>query len=304
MRAVKLATQIPVFLRLLEHEQGASPHTLAAYRTDLSQFAAFLGQDADVFFSRERITQYLRHLADAELAASSRARKVVAVRRFARHLMHLGIRQDDPFADVQSIRLHRPLPKYFSPVDVERVLTAPDASTAAGMRDRAMLEMLYSAGLRVSELVMLRAAQIRFDDGFVLVFGKGRKERAVPVGEPAMAALRTYLTQGRPAMVAAGSQDYVFINSRGRRISRQGVWKILKAYGLHSGLDRSLSPHKLRHSFATHLVENGADLRSVQMMLGHADIATTEIYTAVTRERLRQAYSDYHPLASGELDAG
>lgn len=300
---MKLATQIPVFLRLMEHEEGCSVHTLSAYRSDLRQFAAFLGEGADVFFGRDRVTAYMAHLAQSQLAPASRARKVVAVRRFARHLIHLGIRSDDPFEDVRNVRLHRPMPKYLSPVDIERILAAPDGGSAAGLRDRAMLEMLYGAGLRVTELVTLRVAQIRFEDAFVLVFGKGRKERAVPIGEPALRALRGYLERGRPQM-AGGVHDFVFVNSRGGRISRQGVWKILKQYGLHSGLATDLSPHTLRHSFATHMVENGADLRSVQMMLGHADITTTEIYTAVTRERLRQAYGDYHPLATGDVDAG
>ena len=222
---------------------------------------------------------------------------MVAIRRFSLHLIRLGLREDNPFEDVGSIQPSRQLHKYLSESDIDQMLEAPSKNTALGIRDRAMMELMYSSGLRVSEIVSLRMGQLRKEAGFILIFGKGRKERAVPVGVAALECMSEYLEEGRPELVRQSQIDFVFLNHRGGGLTRQGVWKLIKKYCLQNGFDASISPHTLRHSFATHLVEHGADLRSVQAMLGHACLSTTEIYTAVTQERLRAIYAESHPLA-------
>jgi integrase/recombinase XerD len=225
------------------------------------------------------------------------ARWLVAIRGFFSHLLaEEGIRAD-PSAHLDAPRVWRTLPKVLSFAEVEALLAAPDRGEPLGVRDAAMFEVLYATGLRVSELTGLRLGDLHLDAGYLRCLGKGSKERVVPLGAEADAALQRYLAEGRPALLRARRSDILFVNHRGEPLTRQGMWKILKAYGTNAGIRARLSPHTVRHSFATHLLEHGADLRSLQMLLGHADISTTQIYTHVNRERLKRLYKDFHPRA-------
>jgi integrase/recombinase XerD len=221
----------------------------------------------------------------------------VAVRGFFAYLLAEGVLAEDPSAHLDSPRVWRSLPKVLSFAEVEALLAAPDRSDPRGSRNAAMLEVLYATGLRVSELVQLRLGDLHLDAGYLRCWGKGSKERVVPLGSEADAALQSYLAEGRPALLQGKRTDYLFVNPRGGAMTRQGFWKVIKNYGKQAGIKTALSPHVVRHSFATHLLENGADLRAVQIMLGHADISTTQIYTHVNRERLRRIYDDFHPRA-------
>jgi integrase/recombinase XerD len=230
-------------------------------------------------------------------SARSVARWLVAARRFFTYLVDEGVRTENPTAHLELPKAWRALPKVMSFDEVEALLAAPDRAEPRGLRDAAMLELLYATGLRVSELVGLKLGDIQLDAGYLRCMGKGSKERVVPMGAQADASLRAYLSNGRPEILGKRRGDALFVNVRGGPLSRQGFWKILKAYARTAGIRTPVSPHTVRHSFATHLLENGADLRSVQIMLGHADISTTQIYTHVNRERLRRLYRDFHPRA-------
>ncbi|MFQ5348917.1 MAG: site-specific tyrosine recombinase XerD [Thermoanaerobaculia bacterium] len=283
------------YLEALILERGLSPRTVDAYRNDLERYgrrALAAGRDP-VAATPAQLAGHLAVLRRQGLAARSVARHLVALRGFYRHLVELGERADDPTAGLTPPRQMRKLPRVLRESEVEALLAAPDTSTPLGQRDKAMLEMLYATGLRVSELIGLELAQLRLDVGFLLAWGKGGKERAVPVGEQAERWLRGYLAETRPRLVR-GRHELVFVNHRGAPLSRQGCWKIIAGYGRRVGVAR-LSPHILRHSFATHLLEHGADLRAVQMMLGHASISTTQIYTHIHAQRLRQLYDSHHP---------
>ncbi|MEO8277267.1 MAG: site-specific tyrosine recombinase XerD [Thermoanaerobaculia bacterium] len=299
------ATDVPwrrrldLWLDALAFERGLSPHTVSAYRSDLLQFGVWLerakGKDL-VHADAASIATYVRWLHGEERSPRSVRRALASMRGFYRDLIEAGDRTDDPVATLEPPRLFRRLPKVLSEAEVELLLAAPDVATAAGLRDKAMLELIYATGLRVSELVGLRLPQIDLKGGYLLAFGKGSKERVVPVGEEAERWIGRYLTELRPRL-ASGRHDAVFVNLRGAPMTRQGFWKILRAWGRRAGIERPISPHVLRHSFATHLLEHGADLRAVQEMLGHADIATTEIYTHIHQERLRGTYDRFHPRA-------
>ena len=283
------------YLEALILERGLSPRTVDAYRDDLERYGReqiAAGRDPALATPRE-VAGHLATLRREGLAPRSVARHLVALRGFYRHLVELGERVDDPTGGLTPPKQMRKLPRVLKESEVEALLAAPDTSTPLGRRDKAMLELLYATGLRVSELVGLELAQLRLDVGFLLAWGKGGKERAVPVGEQAEASLRAYLRETRPEL-ARGRHERVFVNHRGAPLSRQGCWKIIAAYGRQVGVAR-LSPHVLRHSFATHLLEHGADLRAVQMMLGHASISTTQIYTHIHARRLRQLYDSHHP---------
>lgn len=285
------------FLEALEIERGLSINTVAAYRRDLDRLDRDLAAtgDAALEAGTRRLALHLRALRRSGLATRSVARALSAMRGFYSFLVETGDRRDDPTEHLEAPKIARTLPKVLSETQVEQLLGGPDVTTRLGQRDRAMIEVLYATGLRVSELVGLRLAQLRLDGGFLIAFGKGGKERIVPLGERAEEWLRDYLAQVRPALLR-GRDDRVFLNARGRGMTRQGFWKILRAYGLSAGV-RELSPHVLRHSFATHLLEHGADLRSVQMMLGHSDVSTTQIYTHIHQQRLRRLYDEFHPRA-------
>ncbi|MCG8457920.1 MAG: site-specific tyrosine recombinase XerD [Holophagales bacterium] len=283
------------YLDALMTERGLAANTLESYGRDLRR----LGRDLDehgvdpMVATAPELQQHLHRLRAGGLASRSVARALAAVRGFYAFLVESGQRRDDPSVHLSSPKQWKQLPKVLSEAQVEALLEAPDLSTELGLRDKAMIELLYATGLRVSELVGLHLGQLRLDQGFLLAFGKGGKERVVPVGERAEQWLDVYLDDSRPALVR-GRHGVVFVNHRGLGLTRQGFWKILKGHGQAVGI-RALSPHMLRHSFASHLLEHGADLRAVQMMLGHADISTTQIYTHIHQERLRTLYDRYHP---------
>ena len=278
-------------------ERGLSQHTVDAYRRDLVRLAGNL-EDAGgdlLTASVDQLGQHLRRLRRDGLSPRSVSRALVSMRRFYAFLVNEGDRDDNPAVNLYPPRLPRRLPKVLREEQVEALLRAPDTSRAPGVRDRAMIELLYATGLRVSEMVGLERSQLQLEAGFLIAFGKGAKERVVPVGESAETWLQRYLKEVRP-MMAKGRHDVVFVSYRGSGLTRQGFWKLLRNYGRGAGIP-DLSPHVLRHSFATHLLEHGADLRAVQVMLGHANITTTQIYTHIHEHRLRTLYDQYHPRA-------
>ncbi|MEJ2084433.1 MAG: site-specific tyrosine recombinase XerD [Acidobacteriota bacterium] len=283
------------FLDALLLERGLSPRTVAAYGSDLRRLSSDLEKSGigPLQSAQQDVTDHLRRLRKRDLAPRSIARALVSVRSFFDHLVESGDRKDNPCANLSAPRLWRKLPSVLNEAQVEAILEAPNTDTPLGLRDRAMLESLYATGMRVSELVELELAQLRLELGFVVVRGKGDKERVVPFGDNAEVWLDRYLRQARPRL-HKGRHERVFVNCRGGPLSRQGFWKRLRDYGQACGIEK-VSPHVIRHSFATHLLENGADLRSVQMMLGHADVSTTQIYTHIHATRLRGLYDRYHP---------
>ena len=291
---------IEEFLHYLTVERGLAKNSVLAYGHDLTKFLRFMNLKARSArqIRQGEVDEFARRLSQDGLSARSIARALNTVRMFYRFLVAEKVVTDDPTALVRSPRTLKSLPRYLTLEEVDRLLGSPDTGTPLGLRDAAMVELLYATGLRVSELVSLRLRDINLGAGYLRCVGKGSKERLVPMGRQASQKLRAYLDGGRPQIVSgSGGHPALFLNSRGRGLSRQGFWKILKRYGRTVGLRGKLSPHVLRHSFATHLLERGADLRSVQMMLGHADISTTQIYTHINRERLRKIYRDFHPRA-------
>jgi len=289
---------LPEYLATLVVERGLALNTSEAYRRDLARFGRWLAARGLHVGTCERadLRRYLSELRGSGLAARSAARALASLRGLFRFLLETGRVDQDPTLEIEGPRLLRPLPRYLQAAEVEGLMAAPDADTPLGVRDRAMLETLYATGLRVSELVSLPLDGVRLDPGFVRVWGKGSKERIVPLGSDARAWIARYVGSVRPRHDRRGAAE-VFLTSRGGPMTRQGFWKLIKRYGLLAGIRSRLSPHVVRHSFATHLLEHGADLRAVQAMLGHADISTTEIYTHVTRERLRRLYDEKHPRA-------
>ena len=284
-------------LRALRLEDGLSERTVDSYSRDLMQFAAFLGERGHVLpdATAEDVRTYL---AGGEWRPSTRARKAAAIRSFYRRRVILGLAVADPTRALASPRLESTLPRVLSVEEIERLLARPKA-TPGGLRDRALLETLYGAGLRASEALGLRLQDVDLEVGFVRTIGKGDKERIVPLGRMAMEAIRAYNERGRPFLGGAGTlkAPELFLNNRGRRLSRQGLHAIIKRYAREAGLADDVSAHTLRHSFATHLLEGGADLRAVQEMLGHADLSTTQIYTHVTTAHLQKIYREAHPRA-------
>lgn len=290
-------TEIERFLDAVWMENGLSGHTLAAYRNDLCGLSAWLGRQgvalADA--SREHLLAYLASRAAAGTKARSAARLVSSLRRFYRYLVRENRIQEDPSARIDAPRLGRPLPKSLSEAQVDALLQAPDISQPLGLRDRAMLEVLYACGLRVSELVGLRIEQLNPRQGVLRVFGKGSKERLVPLGEEAQGWLTRFLAEARPVLLNGVTSDAVFPGRGGEALTRQAFWYRIKAHARAADIHTPLSPHTLRHAFATHLVNHGADLRVVQLLLGHSDLSTTQIYTHVARERLRELHAQHHP---------
>ncbi len=306
---------IEEFLNYLVAERGLARNSVDAYARDLDQFSGFLTEKArqitDV--TSATLRDYLSRLAEAGLAPRSVARKLSAIRMFLRYLNDVGKLSSDPGENISNPKLGRKLPEVLSFDEVKRVLDAVQAATkevdskrseaeikrALALRNHAMLEVLYGAGLRISELIGLRIGDVYLDEGFVRVIGKGDKERVVPVGEPAIRAVRSYVDAGRVNLLKFPSpvRDALFLNVRGGGLSRMGAWKIIHRCVEEAGINRHVTPHTFRHSFATHLLEGGADLRAVQEMLGHASITTTEIYTHVDRSYLREVYKSFHPRA-------
>jgi integrase/recombinase XerD len=284
------------FINYLRVERGLAGNTVEAYSRDLLRFFQFLkGKKlSPLHISQEQITRYVGMLG-RELSAKSVARNISAVKMFFRFLATEGKIERSPARFLQTPRLSRKLPGVLSRGEVEKLLSQPDPSHPREQRDRAMLEILYATGLRVSELVSLKVLAVNLEAGYVRTMGKGSKERIVPMGEKATEAVSAHLSSGRRLLTKGAGSSYLFVNSRGSRMTRQGFWKIIKKYGKKAGIHKKITPHSIRHSFATHLLEGGADLRAVQVMLGHADISTTQIYTHVTRERLKELHEKCHP---------
>ncbi len=286
------------YLRHLEVERRMAANTVQAYARDLGRLSAWArAKERDLEgLERTHLEAFVRDTMAEGLSPASTARLVAAVRGLYRFLRLTGRIPVNPADDLPAPRQFAALPKFLSLDEVEALIAAPDTSTPKGLRDRALIEVLYATGLRVSELVGLRASDLHLEQGYLQCSGKGNKQRVVPMGETAATWVRRYLREGRPAVLRKRESAWLFPNMRGgARLSRLGVWKLLKAYGLHAGIRARLSPHVLRHSFATHLLERGADLRAIQSMLGHSDLSTTQIYTHVLEARLRQAYDAFHP---------
>ena len=284
------------FLDAVWLESGLSENTLNAYRADLAAFEGWLGKkklplDA---VTRAELLGYLAANVRQGLSPRSSARRLSTLRRFYRYLLREGLIGEDPTADVRSPSLGRPLPKSITEASVEKLLAAPPETTL-GVRDRAMLETMYASGLRVSELVALALNELDLTTGLVRVTGKGGKERIVPLGDEATSRLGDYLKGARPSLLGEQKSGAVFLTRRGQPMTRQAFWQLIKRYSAAAGIDSSLSPHSLRHAFATHLLNHGADLRSVQMLLGHADLSTTQIYTHVAKARLQTLHASHHP---------
>jgi integrase/recombinase XerD len=297
------------FLAHLELERGLSRNTLEAYRSDLLQFGEFLNrQGADpLAVGPADLARFVSELAQGRegrppVAPATLQRKIACLRSFYRHLRREQILDTDPTSQLRPPRSPSRLPKVLSRDEVARLLSQPKGSSPGALRDRALLETMYACGLRASEAIELELSQIDLEAGIVKAYGKGSKERIVPIGSKAVAALRTYLEHGRPRLVGLAEESRVFVNQRGSGLSRQGLYKIVQRHARSAGLEHRMSPHTLRHTFATHLLAGGCDLRSLQEMLGHADIGTTQIYTHLSTERLREVYFEAHPRA--QLDPG
>ncbi|MGE5415962.1 MAG: tyrosine recombinase XerC [Acidobacteriota bacterium] len=300
-----LVQHIDGFLNHLRVEKSASSMTLISYRTDLAQFFDFLretnslpsGPISHDFFNHRSVRDYLTFLQKSGFSRSTMARKLAALRSFVKYLCREEVLSGNPIAAVSTPKQEKKLPRFLYPAEIEALLDAPDINNISGVRDRAILEMLYATGIRVSELVELNLISISLNDGFIKVLGKGNKERIVPMGDPACQALSQYYQKSRPifARKAARDQKAVFLNKFGGRLTARSVRNILNKYVDEVALNQKVSPHMLRHSFATHLLDNGADLRSVQELLGHVKLSTTQVYTHVTKERLKSVHKKTHP---------
>lgn len=291
-----LRSQTSAFLNFCRIEKGLAANSLAAYSADLERFSAFAGEGGEIP-DRDRIRQYLDTLYRAGLSNRSIARHLTTLRSFFGFLMREGRLASDPTEHMGTPKQWQTIPKYLSLEQIEKIIQAPDLSRPNGLRDRAMMELLYATGLRVSELCRVGLGDLDLNFGVIRTTGKGNKQRLVPVGTSAIEAVRAWTGTGRPAMLKGRASRYLFVTARGGCLSRQAFWKLLAGYGRKAGIFHGLTPHVLRHSFATHLLEGGADLRSVQVMLGHADISTTQIYTHVMRSRLRETVDKHHPRA-------
>ncbi|SES62473.1 site-specific tyrosine recombinase XerD [Anaerobranca gottschalkii] len=286
------------YLTYLKVERGLAQNTVLSYERDLKKFINFLKETGFSDLSsvkRQQIITYLLKLQGEKMAPASISRNLAAIRSFFNYLSAENLLGEDPARDLDSPKLSKKLPKIITVEEVEELLSQPDETDKMGIRDRAMLELLYASGLRVSELISLEVDDVNLDLGFLRCQGKGSKERIVPLGKMAIHYIQLYLQQSRPKLVKNIYQKTLFLNFHGRPLTRQGFWKIIKKYAKQSGIDTEITPHTFRHSFATHLLENGADLRSVQEMLGHADISTTQIYTQVTGKKLQNIHKKFHP---------
>jgi len=287
---------IDAFLDRLWLEVGLADNTLSAYRRDLTRFRDWLGEAQGLEgVTREQVLGYLAGQMRAGAKPRTMARQLSTLRRFYRQLLATGTIQEDPTREVEAPRLDARLPQALTEAEVEALLAAPDPGDPLGLRDRTLLEVVYATGLRVSELVGLALDRVRRDAGYLLVEGKGGKQRLVPLGEEALDWLERYLDHGRAALLAGRGSDRVFVSRRGGSLTRQAVWYRLRKYAREAGIEKPLSPHTLRHSFATHLLNHGLDLRSLQMLLGHSDLSTTQIYTHVARQRLKALHAEHHP---------
>ena len=288
--------QIARFRQYLVYEKGLSPKSVEAYLHDVQLLADFLVEDKIADATFEELQQFLKHLYESDFNARSQARIVSGMRAFYRYLIYANVREDDPteLLDAPKIGMH--LPDVLTVEEIEKIFSVIDLSTPEGHRNRAMVEVMYGCGLRVSELVTLRLSNLFFDDGFIKVVGKGSKERLIPIGTTAIKAVENYVDGNRKLLkIKKGEEDYVFLNRRGAHLTREMVFMLVKKWVAAAGIDKTVSPHTFRHSFATHLIEGGADLRAVQEMLGHESITTTEIYTHLDQDYLRTNIALFHP---------
>jgi|HubBroStandDraft_6_1064221.scaffolds.fasta_scaffold349890_2 integrase/recombinase XerD len=295
--SASFAGQVGAFLDFCRIEKGLANNTIESYRIDLNRFTDFSKDPAEGVGLSDLLRNYLDSLFRAKLSSRSIARHLATLRGFSAFLLQQGAIQSDPASLLPAPRQWQSLPKYLNEEAVDDLLSAPDAAKPTGMRDRAMLQFLYATGVRVSELCKVQVSDVESNLGYVRVMGKGKKQRIIPVGREALSAIEDYVSQGRPALLKSRRSPYLFVTARGGPMTRQGFWKLLGRHGKQAGLFHDLTPHVLRHSFATHLLEGGADLRSLQIMLGHADISTTQIYTHVMRSRLRTTVDEHHPRA-------
>ena len=292
----EISAHIDRFLDFCRVEKGLARTTVESYRLDLERFAASL-KTGERLPEATPLRRHVDSLYKAGMASRSIARHLATLRNFYRFLLETGAISSDPTALVTSPKQWQNLPKYLNQQQLDKLIASPDLTRPQGLRDRAMLEFLYATGLRVSELCRVRVSDIERNMGYVRVVGKGNKHRLVPVGKAALQAVESYLTSGRPQLLKGRASPYLFVTNRGGAMMRQSFWKLLGGYGKKAGIFRGLTPHVIRHTFATHLLEGGADLRSLQTMLGHADISTTQIYTHVMRSRLRKTVDEHHPRA-------
>jgi integrase/recombinase XerD len=289
------------FMHFLIVEKALAKNTIVSYERDLKAYLKYIKTVENVQsindIGRIQIVHFLGHLKEQRKSSRTIARNIASIRAFHQFLLREKVAEQDPSVHIETPQLERTLPKVLNLQEVERLLEAPKLTTHYGLRDKAMLELLYATGIRVSELIGLNLDDAHLTMGFVRCIGKGNKERIIPLGRTAATAIQEYLDKGRPQFIKNQREESLFVNHHGRRLTRQGFWKILKGLTKEAGIEKELTPHTLRHSFATHLLENGADLRAVQEMLGHSDISTTQIYTHVTRTRLKDVYSQFHPRA-------
>jgi integrase/recombinase XerD len=286
------------FLAYITVEKGLSKNTLESYGRDVGKFLVFLeerGVKSVHEIKYENILDFLSIFKKQGFSDTTTVRTIVSIKQFFKYLLIEKIIKEDPSSQIQTPKMKKSIPGVISLEDVEKILSSPDEKTPEGVRDLAMLELLYATGIRVSELINLKQNEVNFEMGFIIVYGKGSKERIVPMGAEAQEKLKAYMEKSRPALLKQRECKELFVTRRGKGMSRQGFWKLIKGYALKSNIPKSISPHTLRHSFATHLLERGADLRTIQIMLGHSDISTTQIYTHVENERLKEIHKKYHP---------
>jgi integrase/recombinase XerD len=296
-----LQDQLKDFVHFLVVEKGLSQNTVVSYERDLKSYLLYLNKVEEITslndVTRPTIIQFLKFLTEKGKSSKTIARHIASIRSFHQFLLREKVTSQDPTVHIDRPKQEQKLPHIMSVEEVQALLETPDANNAFGIRDKAMLELLYATGIRVSELISLNLSDVHLTMGFVRCIGKGNKERIIPVGKMAQRAIEVYIEESRGLLKKKKTIDALFLNHHGNRLTRQGFWKILKKLTKEAGIEKELTPHTLRHSFATHLLENGADLRAVQEMLGHADISTTQIYTHVTKTRMKDVYSMYHPRA-------
>jgi integrase/recombinase XerD len=288
------------FIHYLAVERGLALNTLESYQRDLTQYVTFLERNSISDLNQTRRANIIAYLADMQRkgrATSTISRNLASLRAFYSFLLRDGLIDGDPTTNLESPKIEKRLPKVLSVSEVEALLEGPDCGNVPGIRDKAMLELLYATGIRVSELVSLNLSDVNLNMGFLKCYGKGSKERIIPLGSVALTTVSDYVMRSRVKLLRDQSEESLFLNHHGQRLSRQGFWKIIKKYSNAAMINKEITPHTLRHSFATHLLENGADLRAVQEMLGHADISTTQIYTHLTKSRLKEVYAKAHPRA-------
>lgn len=289
------------YIHFLRVERQLSPNTLSSYERDLKEYLTFLDKNIELVglstIERHHILKHLQQLKDEGRSSRTIARHISSIRSFHQFLIREKKMDHDPTIHLEQPKIEQKLPRVLSIQEVDLLIAATDSRKPQGVRDRAMLELLYASGMRISECIQLNADDLHLTMGFVRCYGKGGKERIIPLGQAAIRACEDYMQNVRPKLQAKSQTDALFLNLRGKRMTRQGFWKLLKEYAIKGGIRNEITPHILRHSFATHLIENGADLRAVQEMLGHADISTTQIYTHVSKSRLKEVYTKFHPRA-------